>query len=124
MPEGELVLNMPYDGSVFAYAADDLDVAFDAFGRESTPDEELLRQGVCDIATNETVASAAEHAGIRYVLQLDQGQGDQGFSEDASLYLLGYVPEEWEGITSITDETPGFEVVLAEGDMRLYRITD
>lgn len=124
MPEDELVLNVPYDGSVFAYATDDLDVAFDAFGRESTPEEELLRQEACDIATDEAVAAAAEDAGIHYVLQLDQGHSEHMFSEDGSIYLLGYVPEEWEGITSITDETPGFEVVLAEGDMRLYRITD
>ena len=30
--------------------------------------------------------------------------------------------EIWCGIRAINDETPGFEVVLAEGDMRLYRI--
>ncbi len=37
-------------------------------------------------------------------------------------YLFSYVPDEWVGIDSIDDDTPGFEVVLREGDMRLYRI--
>jgi hypothetical protein len=28
----------------------------------------------------------------------------------------------FEGISSITDDTPGFETVLSDGNMRLYRI--
>ena len=33
--------------------------------------------------------------------------------------------EMWAGVGSVDDNTPGFEVVLAEGDeMRLYRIAD
>ena len=31
--------------------------------------------------------------------------------------------ELWSGIRAIDDSTPGFETVLSEGDMRLYRIT-
>lgn len=37
-------------------------------------------------------------------------------------YLFSYVPDEWAGIDAVNDETPGFELVLREGDMRLYRI--
>ena len=32
--------------------------------------------------------------------------------------------EEWAGIDGVRDDTPGFEVVLSEGDMRLYKIVD
>ena len=35
------------------------------------------------------------------------------------LALTAKVPS---GISSIDDDTPGFEVVLSEGDMRLYKI--
>jgi hypothetical protein len=59
--------------------------------------------------------------GIEYVLVLDKGVS----YEDGvwlSQYHKGQVVE-WGGITSIDDTTPGFSVVLAEGDeMRLYRI--
>ena len=37
-------------------------------------------------------------------------------------YLFSYYPDQWTGIDAINDQTPGFEVVLSEGDMRLYRI--
>lgn len=29
----------------------------------------------------------------------------------------------WEGLANLTDDTPGFETILADGDMRLYKIT-
>ena len=35
-----------------------------------------------------------------------------------------YLPENWTGITRITEDTPGFELVLSEGDMRLYKIVE
>ena len=28
----------------------------------------------------------------------------------------------WRGLVELDDETPGFEVILSEGDMRLYRV--
>lgn len=33
-----------------------------------------------------------------------------------------YLPENWTGVTNIDENTPGFELVLSEGDMRLYKI--
>jgi len=35
--------------------------------------------------------------------------------------MNGY-ERKWAGIDTISDDTPGFSVVLAQGDMRLYRI--
>ena len=29
----------------------------------------------------------------------------------------------WKGLANLTDDTPGFETILADGDMRLYKIT-
>lgn len=49
---------------------------------------------------------------------------DQGESYVESPYLFTYGEgEQWRGIDSIRDDTPGFEVILAEGDIRLYKIT-
>ncbi len=33
-----------------------------------------------------------------------------------------YAESEFQGIDSINDDTPGFDLVLSEGDMRFYRI--
>lgn len=34
----------------------------------------------------------------------------------------GYVEGDWVGIESIQDDTPGFSVVLAEENMKLYDV--
>ena len=62
---------------------------------------------------------AVESIGAEYVLQLDQGEPDVE-SPRLFTYENG---KKWRGIDGIRDDTPGFEVVLAEDDMRLYKIT-
>lgn len=124
VPEGEPVYNIPFDGSVFSYAACDLNVTYKSFDADTGANTSTLRMGLDGIATNEEVRAAAEREGIEYVLLLDQGAEKNGFSAGASLYLLSYDEKCWEGITGLSDDTPGFEVVLSEGDMRLYRIAD
>ena len=53
----------------------------------------------------------------RYVLQLDASNYDESF-----LKIMGISEKSFEGIAAIDDNTPGFKVVLAEGNMRLYEI--
>lgn len=122
VPEGSLVINVPDDGSAFAFAADGLRTYF-RYTREydvlgETSESVVIRNGLCDLEGDEAVREAVSSIGAQYVLQLDQGQ--PGVSRD---YLFTYGNgEQWQGIDAIRDDTPGFEVVLAEGDMRLYRI--
>ena len=52
-------------------------------------------------------------SGAKYLLYLDE-----------TIHIGSFDESEWEGILSVTDETPGFETVLADGNMRLYRITE
>lgn len=122
VPEGELVLNLPFDGSAFAYAACDLDVVYDSFSVGQDPEGELLRTSVDEIADDPQVRVAVDEMSVSYVLLLDQADGPRSFAEGSTAYLLGYDGRCWRGITSIDEDTPGFECVLAEGDMRLYRI--
>ena len=61
--------------------------------------------------------TAVEKAGARYVMLLDEKSYD-----DRTVVKLRYKEEDWVGIESITQDTPGFTLVLSEGDMRLYRI--
>ncbi len=122
LPEGAYVYNAPNDGSMWAYAANELRVCFrNRQTHGQTDDAVLVRRHLSEYATNQAVREAVARMGIKYVLLLDKGVS----YEDGvwlSQYHKGQVAE-WEGITSIDDTTPGFGVVLSEGDeMRLYRI--
>ena len=118
-----LIINVPDDGSAFAFAADDLRTYFrhtrDYDVPRETMESRIVRDNLCDIATREDVRKAVSAIGGQYVLQLDQGEP---YVVSPHLFTYGE-GEQWRGIDSIRDDTPGFEVVLAEGDMRLYKIT-
>ncbi len=114
-----LVINDPVDGSVFAYGVNDLNVLYRYYSDISrTEDSEIIRSSLDEIAANERVRSAVDNLGARYVLLLDQPS-----REDEATTLSPFITREvWSGIDSISDDTPGFELMLAEDDMRLYRI--
>ena len=103
---------------MFAYGADGLNVMFRyLYGDVTTYSGTVIRTRLDRIAYNSVVREAVRESGAEYVIQLDHSlDGSSG------LYMFSYRPSEWEGIESIADFTPGFEVVLSRGDMRLYRI--
>ena len=74
-----------------------------------------------EIASDDSVLKAVESTGADYLLLLDQGVP---YNEGTWLpqYCEMYVPL-WDGLNKITDDTPGLELILADGDMRLYKIT-
>ena len=48
---------------------------------------------------------------------------DDGDSKDEpERFFIGYNENDWSGITSINENTPGFSLVLAKDDMKLYKI--
>lgn len=133
----ELIINDPGDGSVFAYPFDDARTYYRYIsGYHNTADgpiEEsdetkasfLIRTKLDRIASDVEVQEAVEEIGAEYVLVLDYGWAKTADEPGPYRHFLPYqgVPlEAWTGISRITDETPGFEVVMSEGDMRLYRI--
>lgn len=131
VPEGELVLNMPDDGSVFAYATNGLrtyyrDYRFYDGGwttrngprPHETRASKLIRKYGAWASTNERVRDAFGEVGARYVLLLDHGKAFRKQPKPPS-----YDGTLWTGLTAIMDDTPGFRPVLSEGDMRLYEIT-
>ena len=71
-----------------------------------------------DCSSNIQVQEAVDDIDAEYVLLLDQGEND----EEERQRFWSYYPEQWIGIEAISDDTPGFTVVLAEDDMRLYKI--
>lgn len=121
VPDGSLILNEPNDGSVFAYGANGLNV-YQRYvsgwgGPTESEQSETIRRSLDVVAVDPNVAQAVREVGAEYVLQLDQNG-----KHDGNHFLFSYEQNDWFGIDRIDDDTPGFEIVLSEGDMRLYRI--
>ena len=76
----------------------------------------LLADKIDRIATDDEVARTAEKLGVEYVLMLDIPH------KKGSTYYGSFDETYWKGVYGIKDDTPGFEVVLSDGNMRLYRI--
>lgn len=117
----DLVINEPNDGSAYAYGLDDLNLYYRLMyghgGESESPESALIRESLSDIADNGEVRDAVDKIGADYVLQLDHDDREWN-----SRYLWSYFEEDWPGIDGIDDDTPGFELVLSDGDRRLYRI--
>lgn len=120
VPEDELILNVPYDGTGWTYGTEGLNVntRYYRTSADIRPYKEL-RLHLDEIATNADVQKAVIDGDFHYVIRLNTGSDDPNRS---NMYGARYNPDDWIGIEGITDETPGFEVVLADGNMRLYRI--
>ena len=116
-----LIINQAFDGSIFAYGLYDLNVFYRSFGdawnSNETEDSKNLRLHLDEISWNEGVKESACSVGAKYLMMLDYGKGETG--EGCLQY---YVKNDWVGLNAVTDNTPGFEVVLAKDDMRLYRL--
>lgn len=116
IPEGALVINQPTDGSVFAYGANDLNTYYRSLYPGDSNAGKVIREQLSDIASNPHVAALVNDLNAQYVIQLDAGNNTRPYVHKH------YNPANWTGIDSITEDTPGFELVLSEGDMRLYKI--
>lgn len=127
VPEGELVVNIPGDGSAFSYGLNGLRTYNRSFRGYNGMDTEraqdggetrasrLIREGAANIASDELVAEAFDTIGARYVLILDAGDA---YDEQPTQVTDS---ELFAGLMAIDEATPGFELVLSEGDMRLYK---
>lgn len=112
----DVVINMPYDGSLYSYPLSDMNVYYKSpIAFDDKEKSKLIRTMLDEIASNNDVKGAVDSVGAKYVLKLHQ---DPKSNDDRNWWD----PDEWIGLDSITDETPGFETVLSDGDMRLYRI--
>lgn len=120
----DTVANSTYDGSLYAYGTNGIRTLYrtnDALGDPGDPRDtagaQLVRTRLNQIATDASVRAEARRRGIRWVLQMDVTGGSQ--QADVS-----YRPEDWTGIESIDEDTPGFQLAYANGSMRLYRVVE
>ena len=117
----DLLINFPYDGSAFAYATSDLNVYTRRYNYlYYCEDARVIDADLVDITTDKEVASLVNNLNAKYVLLLDIDED----AEEATVYEDGFNRKRWRGLVELDDDTPGFEIVLSKGDMRLYRIVD
>lgn len=118
-----LILNVADDGSCFLYATDGLNLVNRqtnaGYGSDQT-DGGRLRKHIDELATSEEVQRIVRENHIEYVLVLDEG----GEPLDERCYHGFYKPDEWAGFNRLTENTPGFQLVLSSGDMKLYKIDE
>lgn len=111
------ILNYPYDGSAYAYAVEDLNVVNRGWYENGNYEVALLGREADELSSNSEVQAAFHSLGVKYVLLLDYDR------ENGGLYMAGgYSQSSWTGLEKLNDETPGFKIVLKQGDMRLYEI--
>lgn len=120
----DLVINNPYDGSALAYGVKGIRIYYrkaHGFGGESETSQSLaIREGLANIATDEEVREAVTSIGARYVLILDPVWSELSFLRVRSSVGDG----AYQGIASITPDTPGFTEVLSSGACHLYSIDE
>ena len=66
----------------------------------------------------QSVQNAVDETGARYLLLLDGPEPTEG---DVYTMLGDYKADMWAGL-DVNDDTPGFELVLSDGELRLYEI--
>ena len=116
----DLIINNPFDGSVYGYAISDLNLMyrnFSSFGKSETTASREIRYGLDRISYDSVIAHDVKQAGAKYLLVLDYGESGREGAD-----MPGYQRSGWTGIDSVDDSTPGFSLVLSEKDMRLYSI--
>lgn len=122
VPEGSAFLNCPHDGSTFlfgAYGYRSVYRAVSGYDGSDREASELVRHRLDEAATDAAVREAAASLGACYLLVLDQGERPD---EMRAAVWPAWDRDEWSGILGVSDDTPGFSVMLAREDMRLYRI--
>jgi len=118
------VINIPFDGSCFAYDIQDLNIYYrdpHVSGAKSTSETEhswLYRNQLSNYLNCQQIKDALKNDHIEYVLMLDDGDS----KDEPERFFIGYNESDWSGITSINENTPGFSLVLAKDDMKLYKI--
>lgn len=120
----DLVINSPFDGTAFLYGV--TGVQFYYRSLLSSPDADpnepydsrVMRHSLCAYSSDDEVRDAVKRTNAKYVLLLDSSM------DELRKHVFTYRPEDWDGIDAIGGSVEGFEVVLEEGNMKLYKIID
>lgn len=118
-----VVLNVPFDGSALSYGVNGLHVVnLDLYGYPNGTEGlkgTAVRGNLDEYVNNQNIKDTLESNDIQYLLLLDidDWDGERTYPDHVDL-------SSWSGLMNVTEDTPGFELMLSEGDMRLYKLTD
>ena len=128
VPPGSSVLNQPYDGSVYAWGIDDLNVYYKAWqgnwlGKPTTQSK-LIMNGLANMDEDQHVCRAVKESHAQYLMLLDRTDYKPDPDDKAKVIsdYASYKRRDWRGVDAVHDGTPGFTLVLQQGVMRLYKI--
>lgn len=115
-----VIANTPYDGSCFAKGVANLNLLFcnDENYTESTTSSWAinLRSNLCNYMSSSSTKKNVSDKDVQYVLSLEEDDGTM------KAWYPAFEQSRWTGILSISEATPGFELILQTGDMALYKI--
>lgn len=118
-----VVVNVADDGSGMAYATDGINVYYRSpigYGDPSEIEQSVtIRNALNEVTTNPKVKQALDDIGAKYLLFLDHGQTDLSANNH---YITVHIPDAWVGVEAVGEDTDGFELLLHEDDMYLYKI--
>ena len=118
----DIVLNNPYDGSVFAYPLNDINVYYKGFDVPVSDDNWLIKTHINRYSHDADLDASVEATHARYLLLLDTANYIP-VSEDAawSKYAI-YPVGEWQGFENALKDGIQAELVLSKGKCCLYRV--
>lgn len=118
----DIVLNNPYDGSVFAYPLNDINVYYKGFDVPVSEDNWLIKTHINRYSHDADLDASVEVTHARYLLLLDTANYIP-VSEDAawSKYAI-YPVGEWQGFENALKDGIQAELVLSKGKCCLYRV--
>ena len=115
-----VIANTPYDGSCFAKGVANLNLLFcnDENYTESTTSNWAidLRSNLCNYMSSSSTKKNVRDKDVQYVLSLEEDD------RTMKTWYPAFEQSRWTGILSISEATPGFELILQTGDMALYKI--
>lgn len=122
----DLVINNPFDGSVFAYSVYGINVYYKFFPsikqKHENDNSRAIRQGIDEYPDSQRVKDAVEDIDARYILIMDTSNYLPFTDEELwSPYIL-YPYTKWEAFERIDAADQGFEVVLDDGTNKLLKI--
>lgn len=132
--KNDIVANDPFDGSMMAYQYNGTRVInrhiFNGVftGNTKFIDHPILEnwpyvnENLSSYKFDNTVQQVVKNNDVEYVLKLACNSHEYPNIPWTQIYDNNTYNKLFNGIITLNDSTPGFEVVLEEGDMRLYKI--
>lgn len=118
----DIVLNNPYDGSVYAYPLNDINVYYKGLDVPKSEDNQLIRTHINLYSRDADLNASVEATRARYLLLLDTTNYIPVSDNAAWSKYVIYPVGEWRGFENALKDGIHAELVLSKGKCSLYRI--